>query len=117
MARNVSFSREKFEEKILNELNSLLRSEVKDPRTQFISITHVELNKDYSQAKVYWDTFDASTRGNSKKAIEGMVGILRKKLSQNIKLRHTPELKFIYNSQFEDEMKISQLLAENPDEE
>ncbi len=117
MSRQESFSREKFQEKIQHELNNLLRTDVRDPRTQFISITHVELNKDYSQAKVYWDTFDASTRGNSKKAIEGMVGVLRKKLSQNIKLRHTPELKFIYNSQFEDEMKITQLLAESSDEE
>ena len=117
MPRKESFSRQKFEELILNELNHLLRAEVKDPRTQFISITHVELNRDYSLAKVYWDTFDASTRGSSKKAINGMVGVLRKKLSQNVKFRHTPELKFIYNSQFEDELKITKLLADNADEE
>jgi len=104
------FSKIKLEEKILHEINSLLRSGVSDLRVQFMSVTRVELNNDFSLAKVYWDTFDSSKRGDSKKAIKGMSGKLRAKLAQSLKIRHTPQLDFIYDSQFEDELKITELL-------
>ncbi len=106
----VSFSKQKFEEKILNELNFLLRTRITDPRVQNVSLTKVMLNKDYSIATVSWDTFNVSTRGDSKSAITKMTGKLRTELSKTLKLRHTPELKFIYDSQFEDANHITNLL-------
>lgn len=88
----------------------MLRREISDPRLSMISITKVELNKDFSQAKIYWDTFDSSKRGDVKKAIDGVSKKMRSLLAKNLDVRHTPELFFIYDSQFEDEMKITQLL-------
>lgn len=109
-----SNSKPVFEEKIQKEINSLLRSELKDPRLMLMSVTRVELNQDYSVAKVYWDTFDSSKRGDVKSAIEGTAGRLRSLLAKNLKVRHTPVLSFIYDSQFEDEAKIDKLLKDNP---
>ncbi len=106
----VSFSKQKFEERILNELNFLLRTKMTDPRVQFVSLTKVMLNKDYSVATISWDTFNATKRGDSKEAILNMKGKLRSELAKNLKLRHTPELKFIYDSQFEDANKITSLI-------
>ena len=63
-------------------------------------------------AKVYWDTFDSSKRGDAKKAIEGLAGKMRSLLAKNLDVRHTPILEFYYDSQFEDEMKITQLLKD-----
>lgn len=110
MARKENFNKIKFQQNIANEINFLLRREFSDPRLQFVSITHVSLNNDYSIASVYWDTFDPSKRGDVKKAIEGISSNMRKKLADNLKFRSTPELNFIYNSQFEDEKKIEELL-------
>ena len=105
-----------FPRKILNELNFLLRTQVSDPRVKLLSVTHVDLNNDYSVASVYWDTFNASNRGDCKEAIEKMSGNLRTKLAKTIKVRHVPVLNFIYNSQYEDELKITQLLNESETE-
>ena len=112
----VQYSKEKYQEKILHELNHILRCDVSDTRVQFVSVTAVELNKDFSVAKVYWDTFNPAKRGDCKKAIEGMRGHLRTLLSQNMKLRHTPVLNFFYNSQFEDQKRIEDLLKQKLDE-
>ena len=105
-------SKDLFQDKIRNEISLMLRREIADPRLTMISITRVELNQDYSVAKVYWDTFDASKRGDAKKAIDGLTGKMRSLLAKNLDVRHTPILEFFYDSQFEDELKITQLLKD-----
>lgn len=103
-----------FEERIKNTINSSLRGELKDPRFLMMSATRVELNQDYSAAKVYWDTFDSSKRGDVKAALEGVAGKLRSVLAKKLNVRHTPELSFVYDSQFEDEKNIERLLKDGP---
>ncbi len=116
--RGNKFSKLKYEEKVRDFINTALRREFADPRLVNVSVTHVELTIDYSHAKVYWDTFDASKRGDAKEAIEATAGRMRKLLSSKMEVRHTPEIHYHYDSQYEDEFKISKLLSnESPDEE
>lgn len=115
--RGNKFSKQKYEEKVRDIINVSLRREFADPRLMNVSITHVELTQDYSHAKVYWDTFDSAKRGDAKEAIESTAGRMRKFLSTKMEVRHTPEIHYIYNSQFEDELKIGKLLRESSDEE
>lgn len=99
-----------FEERILNELNMILRRDMNDTRFQFVGLTHVELSNDFSVAKVFWDTFDNGKRGDIKKALNSASGKLRSKLAGVLNVRHTPELSFLYDGQFEGERAISELL-------
>lgn len=116
--RGNKFSKTKYEERFRDEINLALRREFSDSRLMNVSVTHVELTQDYSHAKVYWDTFNSATRGDAKEAIESTTVRMRKILSTKMLVRHTPELHFIYNSQFEDELKITRLLdSESSDEE
>ena len=115
--RGNKFSKLKYEERVRDEINLALRREFADPRLINVSVTHVELTQDYSHAKVYWDTFNASTRGDAKEAIESTAGRMRKLLASKMEVRHTPEIHYVYNSQFEDEIKISKLLEDSSDEE
>jgi ribosome-binding factor A len=110
MAKEKSFKKEKFQEGLVKEIILILRSEIKDSRLTFVSITKVELNKDNSLAKVYWDTFDSTKRGDVKKALGSVGSKIRGLLSSRLKVRHTPSLEFIYDSQFESEKKIDDLL-------
>ncbi len=111
--RGNKFSKQKYEERILNELNSSLRREFADARLSQVSLTRVELTQDYSMAKVYWDTFNSATRGDAKAAIEAIKGRMRTFLATRMEVRHTPELTFYYDSQFEDEKKIDDLLKQS----
>ncbi len=114
--RGNKFSKIKYEERIRDEINLALRREFADPRLMNVSVTHVELTQDYSHCKVYWDTFNSTTRGDAKSAIETTGGRMRKLLAEKMEIRHTPELHFIFNSQFEDAIKIDQLLKDSTDE-
>lgn len=115
--RGNKFSKVKYEERIRDEINLALRREFADARLMNVSVTHVELTQDYSHAKVYWDTFNASTRGDAKEAIESTAGRMRKLLANKMEVRHTPEIHYVYNSQYEDESKITRLLKDSSDEE
>jgi ribosome-binding factor A len=99
-----------YQDRMKNAINSILRREISDPRLSLCTITRVDLNPDYSVAEVYWDTFDASKRGDIKEAIEGLTGKMRTLLAKKLEVRHTPVITFIYDSQFEDEMNITKLL-------
>ncbi len=104
-----------FEGRIKDALNLALRQSLKDPRLTMVSITRVELTNDYSQAKVYWDSFNAENRGDLKKAVSGASSKLRSVLAKELNVRHTPELFLYFDSQFEDERKIEELLKGNQD--
>ena len=110
MARKISHTKVKYEERILNELNMCLRRDLGDPRFTMVTITKVELNKDYAVAIVYWDTFDDHTRGDAKSSISKVSGKLRQLLSKRMDVRHVPELKFQYDSQYVDEQSITDLI-------
>ena len=114
MARSSGkFNKVKYEEMILNEVNLGLRRDFKDPRLTLVTVTRVELNQDYSAAKLYWDTYDSKTRGDATAAIKNIAGKMRSRLASNLNVRHVPELHFIYDSQFEDELRITGILKEN----
>lgn len=115
--RGNKFSKQKFEEKVRDVINLALRREFADPRLINVSITHVELTQDYSHAKVYWDTFNAAKRGDAKEAIESTASRMRTLLASKMEVKHTPQIHYVYNSQFEDESKITQLLKDSENDE
>lgn len=110
MAKKNTFKKEIYEERLLNEINGLLRATIKDARLARVSITKVELSPDYGYATVSWDTFDSHTRGDAKAAIEAATGKIRSELAKVLEVRHVPSLSFVYDNQFEEEKKIMDLL-------
>ena len=117
MAKKNNFKKAKFEERLLNEINSLLRTGISDSRLQRVSITKVEMSPDYGYAVVYWDTFDAHTRGDAKAAIEAATGRIRSELAKVLDVRHVPSISFIYDNQFEEEKKIMDLMNKNSEDD
>ena len=116
-SRGNKFSKEKYQERILFAINSLLRSDFDDPHLRMVTITSVDLNKDFSVAIVHWDSFDTEKLGDYAKAIAKTSGSIRTKLASQLNVRHTPEIRFNYNSQYLDEMKISNLLKSSAPQE
>ena len=96
---------------ILDDLNSFLRFNINDPRLRFVSITRVDLRKDYSQALVHWDTFDCEKRQDAEVAMGRVAGKLRALLARRLKIKSVPELLIKYDGQFVDEKRISELLS------
>ncbi|TDJ08461.1 MAG: 30S ribosome-binding factor RbfA [Deltaproteobacteria bacterium] len=110
MSAKNPFKKQRLEERILFELNRVLRTETSDSRLSNVTITKVDVNRDYSQAEVYWDTFDSSKRGDAKEAIGNMAKRLRHILARTLEMRKVPNLVFKYDAQFEAEKYIIDIL-------
>lgn len=111
MKKEKVIKKTKFEEKILNELNVIVRQNLNDTRLRHASLTKVELANDYSVATVYWDTFDREKKAEIANAFESAQSKLRGLLSQVLRVRHTPEITLVYDSQFESEQAIADILG------
>jgi ribosome-binding factor A len=81
----------RLQELIRQEVNFLLRSEVRDPRLDGVVITMVELAGDGSSARLW---FTAETAEDRSEALAGAAGFLRSELAETLALKRTPELRF-----------------------
>jgi len=81
----------RLQELIREEVNFLLRSEVRNPRLDGVVVTMVELTGDGSCARIW---FTSETDRDQIKALEGAAGFLRSQLAESLGLKRTPELRF-----------------------
>jgi len=100
-------------DQIQRELADLIQHEIKDPRVGQITITAVEVTRDYSHAKVFYTTL-GSKEDNFlvEKGLEHAKGFLRSNLSHRMKLRIIPQLHFIYDESVERGVRLSKLIDE-----
>ena len=96
-------------EQIQRELAELVRLEVKDPRVHMVTLTGVEVARDYSHAKVYYTTLDGANK-SVQEGLEHASGFLRKQLAHLMKLRVIPQLHFVYDASVERGAHLSQLI-------
>ena len=82
----------RLQELIREEVNLMLRNEVRDPRLDGVVITMVELAGDGSCARL-WFTADGRRRQATRR-VEHIAGFLRAQLAESLGLKRTPELRF-----------------------
>ena len=105
-----SFKKNKFEERLVNEINTIFRTKIVDPRLRFVTMTKAEVSPDFAYATIFWDTFDSKVRGDAKRAMNGIGSKVRSMLAGIMKIRHIPEITFNYDSQYESEQNIVNIL-------
>lgn len=86
------------------ELCNILLLEAKDEDFKNVTITDVEVTNDLSFAKIYFTTTD--NREKVEKDLNNAAGFFRSELSQRLDIRHTPELRFIFDESIENGQKI-----------
>lgn len=94
----------------VKEISKILQNEIKDENIKFVTVTGCEITNDLSFAKVYVTIFDKEKKGTTLKALDGAKGFIRTELSQRVEMRHTPELKFIFDESIEYGEKIEKII-------
>lgn len=98
-------------EQIQHELSDLLRAEVKDPRVGMITLTGVEVSPDLGYAKVFFTTLvDAESLTRIETGLKHAAGFLRVQLGRRLRLRVTPEIRFVHDASVERGVRLSQLI-------
>jgi ribosome-binding factor A len=96
---------------VLRSLSQLLRFETKDPRLQNVSLTGVDLSRDLSVARVFYNMMNPEDAVEPvAEGLERATGFLRSKLGHELKIRHVPELRFVHDDSAEESARMSKLI-------
>ncbi|MDD3241533.1 MAG: 30S ribosome-binding factor RbfA [Bacilli bacterium] len=108
---------ERLNDTFVEEISYILMTEVKDQNIKFVTITDCEITSDLSFAKVFYTVLDLTKKVETDKALKRAASFIRGKLSERVDVRHTPELKFIYDDSIEYGNKIENILDKLNNEE
>ena len=92
-------------------LSAAITSELKDPRVGFVTVTAVDTAPDLRQARVYVSVLGSG--GARRRSLEGLRsahGYLQRRVADELHLKHTPTLAFVYDDTAERAQRIGELL-------
>lgn len=93
------------------DLAKLIQQEIKDPEVGFVSLSDVEVTRDLSHARVFITVFEPEKAQESLKALRRAASFLRRRLGQELRLRHVPELHFVHDDSVEKGSHIDELIS------
>jgi len=99
----------RIEQTIRQTVAALLIRKVKDPRVTDVSILRVDVSRDYSVAKIYFNLIGGSEPERVAEAEKGLLssrGYMRMHVKKHLKLRVIPELIFIFDSSLDRAMHL-----------
>ncbi len=104
---------DRVQEELRREIGAVLQTRVTDPRLQWVSVTRVQVAKDLSFARVYVSTLgDEEAQDAAMTALGKAAPFVRSELGHGLRLRRTPELRFVYDKGIEHSLRISEVLDE-----
>jgi ribosome-binding factor A len=100
-------------EQIKKEVSQLIQNELKDPRVGFITVTDVEVTGDLQEATIYISILgNESQKQDSLEGLKKAEGFIRREVGKRIRLRHTPEISFVFDGSIEYGNKIEKILSQ-----
>jgi len=104
---------ERVAEAIRSEVADILAREIKDPRLGFATVTDVEVSDDLRHVKVFVSVMgDKAQVDETMAALESATGFVRSEIGRRIRLRHTPEIIFRYDTSIKRGARVFELLKE-----
>jgi len=109
----VSRRTERVAEQIQAEVADIILRKVRDPRIEGVTITGVDVSPDLRYARIYWMTDGALDRRRSTASgLESVRGFIRRELGYRMRVKNTPELRFIYDESLDRAARIEELLKQ-----
>ena len=92
-------------------LSGAITSELKDPRVGFVTVTSVDTAPDLRHARVYVSVLGTeSERTRSLAGLRSAHGYLQRRVADELHLKHTPTLDFVYDDTTDRAERIQALL-------
>jgi ribosome-binding factor A len=94
-------------------LSARIAEGLNDPRIGFVTLTSVETSPDLRHARVYVSVLgNQAERAETMAALESAHGLLQKAIGQELRMKRTPTLSFVFDESIDRGMRISELLDE-----
>jgi ribosome-binding factor A len=100
-------------ERIKRDLSEILQREMRDPRLALLSITGVDVARDFTVAKVFVSSIGTpEEKSAALRALQGASGFLRGRLGAQLEMRTVPLLVFRADTGIERGVRMFELLKE-----
>jgi ribosome-binding factor A len=101
------------DEAVREVLSGAITQELKDPRVGFVTVTAVETSPDLRHARVFVSVLgDEPQRGRSLDGLRSAHGFLQRRVADELRLKHTPALEFLYDDSVDRSLRIQSILEE-----
>lgn len=101
---------ERVRKELMRDISEILRREVRGLEG-VVSVVDVEVSHDNSFARVVYSVLGSPEQVEKDKAIiEKNTGIVRREIGKRIRLRVTPEIKFVYSDGLEQGSRVLDLI-------
>lgn len=109
-----SFQRsDRISAELRRQLGAMVHEAVRDHALPSVSVSDVEVTKDFDVATVFVTALMPETAKDAVKALNEMAKEFRRELSKTMRMRRVPELRFRYDDSVDRGERIDQLLRED----
>ena len=99
-------------EEIKKVISERLVRGIKDPVPGFVTIQDVEVNRDFSHAKVFFSVFGTENEKlEAGEVLNNYAKFFRREVNKSIRLRNSPDIEFIYDDTPDRAARIHALLG------
>lgn len=92
-------------------ISTIIQRELHDPRIGFVTVMKVEPTEDFKEAKVHVSVFGApGDKSKTLHALEAARGYIQSRVGKNLRLRHTPALEFVLDTELEKLGRVERLI-------
>ena len=97
----MSIKLERLEHTFVEEISKILRTEIKDERINFVTVTAASITNDLYYAKVYVTVLNDEEKENIIKLLNKASNFIERELSKRIEIRRMPNITFVYDESIE----------------
>ena len=106
----MSLKTERISSDLLRELSSIMLIDAKDETLKHITLTGAEVTSDLGLARVYYTYMGDEDEKVVSENLKTAEPYLRSMLASKLEIRHTPELRFIYDNSIEYGQNIERII-------
>ena len=109
---------QKINNQMKRDIGIILQQDFGDPRLSFVSITSVDCSPDLRNAKIFYSVLgDEEKAKEADGALKSAAGAIRRKISQRMNMRVTPEIAFVYDKSIAHSFEIEEAIRKIHDDE
>ncbi len=106
-----SHRHERLAGQLLVELSELISQELRDPRVGFATVTEVKVSPDLRHARVFVSVMGTDDdRTGTMAALDSARPFVRRELGRRVRLRSTPDVRFVSDTSLEDAQHLTDLM-------
>ena len=95
---------------MVENIGKIIRTEIKDERINFVTVTACKITNDLSFAKVYVTVLNDKERDNVIKLLNKASNFIERELSKRIEIRKMPDITFVYDESLEYALNIESII-------